>query len=130
MAASVTITASWHGKGLDALSKVLQDRMKYLNETARDSVAAMMITTLQSLRAMTKVAKLSSIKVTVKPEEALRLGWYTVGGKKKPCLRIAGSHQRYHGSEKVTLAGNPPKDADITWQVFRFQDALSPQQTP
>jgi len=129
MAATVAISANWHGQGLDALQKVLQSRMKYMHETARESVAAMMITTLQSIRAMTKVAKLSSIKVTVKPDETLRLGWYTVGGKRKPCMRLAGSGQRYKGTERVTFAGNPPKDAERSWSVFRFTDSLSPKMT-
>ena len=129
MAANVTISATWHGKGLDALQKVLQDRMKYMHETARESVAAMMITTLQSLRTMTKVAKLSSIKVTVQAEESLRLGWETKGGKKKPCLRVAGSGQKYSGAERFVLAQVPTKSAQKTWQVYRFTDTLSPKRT-
>ena len=127
MKAAVTISASWHGKGLDALQKVLQDRMKYMHETARESVAAMMITTLQSLRTMTKVAKLSSIKVTVQAEESLRLGWLTKGGVKKACLRLAGSGERYGGSERLVLAAVPTRGAEKSWQIYRFTDSLSPK---
>lgn len=127
MASAVTISASWRGEGLDALQRVLRDRMKYMHETARESVAAVMITTLQSIRALTRVARLSGIKVGISPEASLKLGWVTKGGRRVPCLRAAGSGERYTGPERFALAEDPTRSAQNTWQVYRFTDALSPK---
>lgn len=45
------------GKPIAALSKLIEERSRWLNETAEQACAACMIDVLISLRAVTKVAK-------------------------------------------------------------------------
>lgn len=99
--------------------------MKYMNETARDSVAACALNVLRGIRTVTKVAKPSTIKVKVEPDQTLFPSFTKQGAKKKPCVRYKGSRQRYSGKEHVVLAGNPVKIN--TWMVYRFTDTLSPK---
>ena len=102
------------GDGISALSKIIEQRMKYLGETARDSIAATAINVLSSLRTITKVAKPSKVKVEVKRDSSLFPSAYTEGGDKnwrknnwgkrgirKLCLRYKGSRERYYGTEKI-----------------------------
>ena len=122
--ASINISASWaNGKTLQDFCKILQERMKYMNESARDSVAACAINVLKGIRSVVKVAKPNKQKVEVKVDNKLYFSVTTQGGKKIPCIRIKGSGQRYSGNERVVFAGEPV-DAK-TWQIFRFQDKLS-----
>ena len=126
--ASINISASWaNGKTLQEFGKVLQERMKYMNETARDSVAACAINVLKGIRSIVKVAKPNKQKVNVVADNTLYFSVTTQGGKKIPCIRVKGSNQRYAGSEKMVIAGQPV-DAK-TWKVFRFQDTLSKKNT-
>lgn len=70
--ASIHISASFaNGTRMDEIGKILEERMKWLGETARDSVAACAITVLKAVRTITKVAKLSGIKVQVKADNTL-----------------------------------------------------------
>ena len=66
-------------KALDALSKTLAARMKYLNESARDGAHAMLSLVLRSLRVSTKVAKATDIKVELKERGDLRFSYYATG---------------------------------------------------
>jgi hypothetical protein len=126
--ASIQVNASWaNGKTLQEFCKVLQERMKYMNETARDSIAACAINVLKGIRSVVKVAKPAKQKVEVTIDNRLYFSVTTQGGKKIPCLRMKGSNQRYVGNEKLVLAEHPV-DAKM-WQVFRFQDKLSPKLT-
>jgi len=125
--ASIQIHASWSGKTLQAFAKVLQERMKWMNETARDSIAACAIQVLRSIRSVTKVAKLSSIKVEVKCDNTLYPSVTSHSAKKTVCIRTKGSNQRYYGEERLARC-----DGDIdfkTWKVYRFLDKLSSKQT-
>lgn len=65
--AKVTVKASFGGAGIRKLQDLISDRMRYLGETANQSVAAVAINALKGVRAVTKVAKKSSIKVEVEP---------------------------------------------------------------
>lgn len=122
--ASINISASWaNGKTLQQFGKVLQERMKYMNETARDSIAACALNVLRGIRTVVKVAKPNKQKVEVTVDNKLYFSVTTQGGRKIPCIRIKGSGQRYSGNERVVFAGEPV-DAK-TWQIFRFQDKLS-----
>ena len=94
-----------------------------MHETARDSVAACAITILKAIRTVTKVAKLSSIKVQVNIDNTLYPSYMTFSSKKILCIRYRGSNQRYMGNEKVVSAGRPEHIS--TWQVYRFTDNLS-----
>ena len=120
MAASVQIDASFNGKPLDAFAKVLQQRMTYMRETARDSVAACAIQVLRSIRTVTRVAKPSKAKVKLEAVASLYPSFSQHAAQKKPCLRVKGSRQRYSGKEIVRFAGRP---ANLeTWGVWRFND--------
>lgn len=125
--ASIQVNASWNGKTLGDFAKVLQQRMKYMNETARDSIAACALQVLRSIRAVTKVAKPSSIKVNVEVDQTLFPSYTTHSAKKRLCVRYKGSNQRYMGKERLVAAGTPTSIKG--WQVFRFQDMLSPHMT-
>ena len=127
MAASITVNASWHGKTLNDFCKVLQERMKYMNETARDSIAACALQVLRSIRTVTKVAKPSSIKVDVPVDNTLYPSWTTESAKKRLCVRLKGSNARYFGKERLISTGNPVKINH--WMVYRYIDKLSPKLT-
>lgn len=78
---------------MQGLSKCLADRQKWLNESAEDSCAALIINTLISLRAITKVAKPNQ-KVDVTQDGSRFFSMYSSGGRRIPCLRMTGSKQR------------------------------------
>ena len=66
MGFSVKIRATaGDGTTINKLGEALEQRMKYMNETARGSVAATAIQVLRSIRTVTKVAKQNKVKVTV-----------------------------------------------------------------
>ena len=78
----VTVEATCaNGKPLDALAKLLEQRKKWLNETAEQSCAATMLDVLVSIRALTAVAKPSKneIKMSTTP-----LKPSFTGGRKSP----------------------------------------------
>ena len=49
----VTLNATYGGKPLSELARLIGERRKWLHETARDSVIATAITSLQSIAAAT-----------------------------------------------------------------------------
>lgn len=108
------------GTPLKDFGKIIQSRMKYLDETARDSIAACAVTFLKSLRTVTRVAKVSSIKVSVKNDASLYPSFSTRGGHKILCVRHTGSKARYDGDERIVSAGKPEKMQ--SWGVFRWTD--------
>ena len=122
--AGVTIKASFaDGATIQKFGEIIQERMKWMRGTARDSIAACAITALKSIRTITKVAKASGIKVDVKPDASLFPSYTTQGGHKRPCLRYRGSRQRYVGDSKVAFADTL---TDIgKWQVYSFLDTNS-----
>ena len=75
--------------------------MLYMRESARDSVAAMAINVLKSIRTVTKVAKKSSVKVEVKRDGALYPSITSKGKNRRLCVRMKGTNQRYVGDEKL-----------------------------
>lgn len=126
MAASVQIHATaGDGQTLRKFSEILQQRMKYMNETARDSVAACALQVLRSLRAATAVAKASKVKPKLQRNNVLELSYTTKGRRRIPCLRIKGSLARYSGEERLVLAAELARGADATWQVYYFEDDFS-----
>lgn len=129
MAASIQIHATTgSGQTLKQLSEIIRKRMEYAHETARGSVAACMLNVLRSLRTIVMVAKPRSVKVNLERDSSLQLS-YTMRGKKRiPCLRVQGSHVRYQvaADERFVLPFNSPtRNADRTWQVYRYEDTLS-----
>lgn len=123
-------TASFHiranfidGTRLDQIGEIIRERMKWMNESARDSIAATAVTILKSLRSATKVAKPSSIKVQVAPDNTLKPSYTTHSGGKRLCVRYIGSNERYMGKERLVAAARP--EHVNAWHVYRFTDTLS-----
>ena len=72
MGAGVHISMTFgNGLTMQQFGQVIQERMKWMKETARDSIVACAITALKAIRTITRVAKLSSIKVEVTPDTTL-----------------------------------------------------------
>lgn len=123
MSVGIHISASTSdGMTLDQLGKVIQERMKYMHETARDSIAATAVQVLRSLRTVTKVAKPTKVKVEVKQEGSLYPSFYSIGGKKVFCLRNTATKARHVGNEKIVpcVHGDFPNQ-----KVFAFTDTHS-----
>lgn len=119
----VRISTSFGSGGtIGTLSKILQQRMQYMRETARDSIAATAIDVLRSLRSATKVAKPSTIKVQVERDAHLYPSFTMNGGDKRPCLRIVGTKARYDGTEKILMGDKMPVKVQ---HVYRFTDTFS-----
>ena len=123
----VKISTSFGSGGtIGTLSKILQQRMQYMRETARDSIAATAIDVLRSLRTATKVAKPSTIKVQVERDAHLFPSFTSRGGGKRPCLRIVGTNARYEGTEKMLMGEKMPVKVQ---HVYRFTDTFSRKKT-
>ena len=67
----------------------------------------------------------ASTKPQLEVAEGLRAGYYTQGGARKLCLRIAGSNVRYtpQPDERIIYAEQPARDMETRWRVWRFVDA-------
>jgi hypothetical protein len=89
------------GLTLEQLGKVIQQRMTYLHESARDSIAAVAIQALRSIRTVTKVAKKNKMNVEVVREGSLYPSFTNKGGRKLFCLRSRDTKARYNGGEIV-----------------------------
>lgn len=120
---SVKIKTSFGTNGtINTLARIIGERMKLLNETAWDSVAACAIDALKSIRAATLVAKKSSAKVTVKNDTSLICSITTKGEYKRLCIRYKTSKEKYSGDEKQIFIGR----GEIKRQhVYRFTDEYS-----
>lgn len=107
----IKITAG-DGRPLSELSKLIKERAKYLDETAEQSCAAVMIDVLVSLRALTKTAspKRSEVKVT----QTALVPSFTQSGKNKPvfCLRLGKAKYQPASNERIGHAqkGRPTKE--------------------
>ena len=111
------------GGTIQAFQKIIDARIKYLNQTARQSVLATCIDILKSVKPITKVAKKSSVKVEVKRESNLYPS-FTWNGKHEFCLRVTGTKERYTPSnETVRKLGKITKNS----KVFRYTNT-SPNQ--
>lgn len=104
---------------IKTLQEVLTKRMVYMNETARDSIAAFAINVLKSLRAITKVAKPSKMKVEVKRDGGLYPSCTMEGGHKRLCIRVKGTKARYRGPEGIVGLEKAPLSNQ---GVYRFTD--------
>lgn len=104
---------------LKEFTNIIAQRMKYLNETAKDSIAACAIITLKSIRAVTKIAK-HKAKVTVKKDNSLEVSFTRQGGSVFKCIRTKNG-TRYTGNERVIYS----KAHSIKEYVYRFYDEYS-----
>ena len=104
------------GGTIQAFQKIIDARIKYLNQTARQSVLATCIDILKSVKPITKVAKKSSVKVEVRRESNLYPS-FTRHGKPEFCLRVTGTKERYTPTnEVVRKLGKITKNS----KVFRY----------
>lgn len=106
--ANVTIKASFGGAGIKKLQDLISDRMRYLGETANQSVAAVAINALKGVRTVTKVAKKSSIKVQVEPMAQMFPSFSSDGGRRRLCIRMKGSNRRHFGPETIVKSNDAP----------------------
>ena len=129
MKSGIHIDASFgSGKTLKQFADLIQQRMQWMNESARDSVAACAINALRGIRTVTKVAKPNRIKVKVELEGRLIASYATRGNKSKfPVIRIAGTKVRYQGPERQHFIIDS-KQAKAA-HVYRFVDEYSKSKT-
>lgn len=127
MASNVQIRATvGNGMTLRKFGEILADRMKYLNETARGSVAACALQVLRSIRTVTKVAKPNGIKPDLVPANEYYPSYSTRSNKSKAiCIRLKGSNTRYAGKSKVVFAASPQKGMEKSWHVWLVKDEHS-----
>lgn len=94
-----------------------------MNETARDSIAAIAITVLRGIRTITKVARPTSAKPNVVPANELKFSFFRSGGVNVRCLRYTGSGHRFKPADKNTKIvyanGNCPHPNQ---HVFKFEN--------
>ena len=115
--ATISITCA-DGKPLSELSKLIEQRSKWLNETAEQSCAACMIDVLVSLRALTKTAKPSKKEIAV-ADTPLKPSFTSVGkGSYQFCLRIGKAKYTPQKGEFVARATNDLKGCS----VFKWYD--------
>lgn len=93
-----------------------------MNETARDSIAAIAITVLRGLRTVTKVAKPSRAKPVVVPTKELKPSFFREGNTNRKCLRYSSTGNRFIPADKsakvVYSNGNISTKYD---HVFKFE---------
>lgn len=90
------------GRTLEELAKLIEKRAEVLNQTAEQSCIAIAITVMKSLRAGTVksrgrvksvVANINGdLQISVVECADMCVGFKTVGGTRKPCVRRGGKH--------------------------------------
>ena len=105
------------GKPIAALSRLIEERSRWLNETAEQACAACMIDVLISLRAVTKVAKPNKNEIALS-ETPLKPS--ITGGKQSPvfCLRIGKARYVPQDNERIVRTTNDLKNCE----VFKWHD--------
>ena len=118
--AEVEVTCA-DGKPLDALSKLLEQRKKWLNETAEQSCAATMLDVLVSIRALTAVAKpkkseIKMVLTNLKPS--------FTGGRNTPkfCLRNGTTRYTPTNKQRIGQTSGVNKDVLKNCKVFKWID--------
>ena len=114
--AYVDITCA-DGRPIQELSRLIELRSKWLNETAEQSCAACMIDVLVSLRALTAVAKPNKKEINV---EASGLVPSFYGGKSNPkfCLRNGKARYTLKTNERIGHATADWKNC----KVWKWKD--------
>lgn len=113
----VTVTTEG-GRPAEALAKLLQQRAKFLDETAEQSVTAVMLDVLVSLRALTTVAKPNKKEVSVQLSPLSLSYTGTKNGKPRPCLRQGKARYTLGRDERL---GYATKDLHHV-NVYRWDD--------
>lgn len=91
-----------NGRPIEELSKLIEKRSKWLNETAEQSCTACMLDILVSLRALTTVAKPSKKEIDMLDTSLVPS---FTGGRKAPqfCLRYGGVRYTPRKDERVRI---------------------------
>lgn len=127
---AVKIVATYaDGKTLDEFQKVLEKRQHYLGETAFQSIHAMAIEALKSIRGLTRVAKPSGIKVTVTQRTDLKFSYYHVSASQtgsksagRMCIRSAAG-MRFEDNSIGKFVFADLKGVKLAAvQVYQFKD--------
>lgn len=126
----VKISASYaDGKTLGEFSKVIEKRQHYLNETAFQSIHAMAVEALKTIRAGTRVAKATGLKVKVHPRSDLKFSYYYVTAAQtgtkaaaRMCIRSSSGmrFERNQIGHEVYADVHGAKAASV--QVYQFKD--------
>ena len=100
------------GRPLAALSRLIEERSRWLNETAEQACAACMVDVLVSLRAVTKVAKPNKKEIALS-DTSLKPSM--TGGKHSPtfCLRIGKARYTPQSNERIVRTTTDLKDANV-----------------
>ena len=118
--AYVSVTCG-DGRPIEELTKLIQQRSKWLNETAEEACAACMIDVLVSLRALTKTAKPKKNEIVVE-ETSLTPSYTTVAkGSYQFCLRQGKA--RYVPQKKELIVRRASEISDVRdCKVYRWHD--------
>ena len=118
--AEVSITCA-DGRPLSELAKLIEQRSKWLNETAEQSCTATMLDVLVSIRALTEVAKPNKkeINITI---TALKPSF--TGGRKSPkfCLRNGTTRVTLPKNTRIGQTSGVTKDNLKNCKVFKWHD--------
>ena len=107
------------GKPLSVLSDLIEKRIRYTNETAKQSIAACAIDILKSLRTITMKARLARAKVSLTKQDNLYPSFTKLGGRLKLCIRQRNTNTRIEGFPILNGSnGTVPK----LCHVFLFVD--------
>lgn len=126
---AIKIVATYaDGKTLGEFQKVLAARQHYLNETAFQSIHAMAVETLKSVRGLTRVAKPTGIKVDIVPRTDLIFSYSRVTAAQtgtkagaKMCLRKMSFRYEPGPNERIRFRdchGHRKQDV----RVYQFVD--------
>lgn len=122
----IKVNASFPGgETLAQFSKLINTRIKWLKEGARNSVAACGIQALRSIRASTRVASITNIRPNVKVDDSLYVSVKTVGhtkdtrGSKTWCIRNKSSNSEF--IDKTYKIRKPNRITKHT-KVYKYDD--------
>lgn len=83
--ASITVTCD-NGRPVQELARLIEQRAKWLRQTAEESCTACMMDVLVSLRALAKEARPKKAEIKLQ-QTSLKVGWKRDGGINRPILR-------------------------------------------
>lgn len=98
----VTVTTEG-GRPAEALARLLEQRARWLKESSEQSVRAIAIDVLVSLRALTAQAKPKKTEIKLESTD-LRFSVDRAGGTKRPCLRRGKSRVNLGADERLVTA--------------------------
>jgi hypothetical protein len=118
--AAVEVTCA-DGRPLSELSKLIEQRAKWLNETAEQSCTATMLDVLVSIRALTAIAKPNKKEIdmtitSLKPS--------FTGGRNSPkfCLRNGTTRVTPAKNQRIAQTSGVNKDNLKNCKVFKWND--------